>query len=256
MQRIAVIADIHGHLPALEAVLRDIQDVGVDLIIVNGDLADGPFPAETLGLLSGLAQKALWLRGNSDRWLVEAYDGRFQARGNSTDDLLAWAATTLSRDQRDSLDKLPLTHWIDHPPMGHLGFCHASARSDNEMILVDSTLQHAEAALAGLDAETIVLGHTHMPFDRLFDRRRMINGGSVGMPYGHAGTSWVLIDDHIVLRRTPYDVDAASARIAASGMPGALDFIRDYVRTTYSDRAALDAFRQTMQRQQAGGHFD
>jgi len=66
MERVAVLADIHGNLPALEAVLADVERAGVDLIVLNGDLADGPFPVETLDLLSGLGDRALWLRGNEE----------------------------------------------------------------------------------------------------------------------------------------------------------------------------------------------
>jgi putative phosphoesterase len=76
--RVAVLADIHGNLPALEAVLRDVHAAGVDAIVLNGDLADGPMPAQTLDRLEELGDRAVWVRGNSDRWLAEAFDGTFQ----------------------------------------------------------------------------------------------------------------------------------------------------------------------------------
>ena len=71
----AVLADIHGNLPALDAVLRDIDSVGVDAVVLNGDLATGPMPAETLDRLAELGGKATWVRGNADRELVAAFDG-------------------------------------------------------------------------------------------------------------------------------------------------------------------------------------
>ena len=74
--RVAVLADIHGNLTALDAVLDDIDAAGVDAIVLNGDIATGPMPAETLDRLAELREQAIWVRGNADRELVAAYDGR------------------------------------------------------------------------------------------------------------------------------------------------------------------------------------
>jgi putative phosphoesterase len=80
--RVAVLADIHGNLPALEAVLRDVEAAGgVDAIVLNGDLADGPMPAQTLDRLEELGNRAIWVRGNTDRDLAAAFDGTFQPLG-------------------------------------------------------------------------------------------------------------------------------------------------------------------------------
>lgn len=254
MTRIAVVADLHGNLDALEAVLAEAA--GSDLLVVNGDLADGPFPSETLDRLMALGDRALGLRGNGDRWLLDACEGRYQPRDPGVDDLIRWVAGRLTPAQRAYLAALSLRRTLDHPRLGRLGFCHATARSDNEMLLVDATLDHARAALAGLDAPTVFLGHSHMPFDRLFDRRRVVNTGSVGMPYGHGGASWALVDEAVTLRRTSYDARAAAARVAGSGMPGAADFARDCVLATSGDAEALDAFRPVVERQRRTGVFD
>lgn len=254
--RLAVLADIHGNLPALEAVLAEVERESPDAIVLNGDVADGPFPAETLDRLTALGDRAIWVRGNGDRWLAEAHDGTYRPRGGEPDALMAWAARRLTRQHRDRLAGLPLTATVHHPVLGRIGVCHATARHDNEMLLVDSPLDHARDALAGLDAPTVLLGHSHMPFDRLFDRRRVVNPGSVGMPYGHEGAAWAMIDHAITLRRTPYDVAAAAGRIAESGMPDAHAFAREYVLTTASDREAMEAFQGTRLRQQATGLYD
>ncbi len=79
--RVAVLADIHGNLPALEAVLADVETAGVDAIVLNGDLADGPMPAQTLDRLEELGEQAIWVRGNTDRCLADAFDGTFQPSG-------------------------------------------------------------------------------------------------------------------------------------------------------------------------------
>ncbi len=255
MPSVAVLADIHGNLPALEAVLDDIEKAGVDLIVLNGDLADGPFPAETLDRLAGLGNRAVWLRGNGDRWLAEARDGRFKHPDPPTDAIIQWASRGITDAQAGRLASLPLMNIVTVMARGSVGFCHATGRSDNEMFLVDSSLAQAEAAFAAFDTETVVVGHCHMPFDRLINGRRFVNAGSVGMPYGHSGAAWALIGRDVVLRRTDYDVEAAAARITMTGMPGADAFIETYIRTTPSDVEALDAYREIVLRQQATMEF-
>ena len=123
------------------------------------------------------------------------------------------------------------------------------------MLLVDSSMGQARAAFADLDAGLVMVGHSHMPFDRLFDRRRVVNVGSVGLPYGHAGASWALLGPDVVLRRSSYDERAAADLILATGMPGAEDFVTSCVLTTESDAEALDVFRVTLERQQRDGDF-
>ncbi|MBE7220464.1 MAG: metallophosphoesterase family protein, partial [Caulobacteraceae bacterium] len=138
---------------------------------------------------------------------------------------------------------------LDVTGLGTVAFCHATARGDNEMFLVDSDLAQAAAAFASLPGDTVVLGHCHMPFDRLFDRRRFVNAGSVGMAYGHGGASWLLLGPDVVLKRTPYDAEAAATRMRRGGMPGLDTFIDAYIRQTPSDAEALASYRAVRQRQ-------
>ena len=256
VKRVAVLADIHGHLPALDAVLAEPDVQAADLIVLNGDLADGPCPSETLSRLEVLGSRALWLRGNGERWLAEAHAGRFRHPDLATDTLIHWAAGQLTHARLDRLAGLSMSVTLDIAGLGRVAVCHATGRSDNEMFLVDSTMAQARAAFASIDADLIVVGHSHMPFDRLFDRRRVINGGSVGLPYGHSGASWALLGPDIVLRRTPYDARAAADTIRAAGMPDVDDFVSSCVLATPSDAEAHAAFHQTLQRQQSSGQFD
>ncbi|BCJ38932.1 phosphoesterase [Actinocatenispora thailandica] len=243
--KIAVLADIHGHLPALDAVLADVEAAGVDAIVLNGDIATGPMPAETLDRLLALGDRAIWVRGNAERELVEEYDGRLPA---DLPDLVTlptrYAASRLTRAHRDLLADLPLTVTLDVDGLGPTLFCHATGRSDVEMVLVDSPIERYRQAFAGSDERTVVLGHTHMPFDRLADRRRFVNPGSVGMPYGEPGAHWALLGPHVTLRRTGYDLAAAAdtLRAAAPGYPDIDEFVADNVRTVPSDAEALAAF--------------
>jgi predicted phosphodiesterase len=243
--RVAVLADIHGNLPALEAVLDDVATAGVDAIVLNGDVVAGPMPVETLDRLAALGDRTVWVRGNADREVADAYDG---VPGDDLPDearLTAdYCAARLTPRHRDTLAGLPLSVTLEVAGLGPVRFCHATARGDTEMILVDSPVDRYRAAFAGTTEPTVVLGHTHMPFDRLADRRRFVNPGSVGMPYGAAGAHWALLGPDVVLRRTGYDARAAAAtfRAAAAGYPGLDAFIAENVLTTPSDAAALAAF--------------
>ncbi len=231
--RIAVLADIHGMLPALEAVLAEPDVQNADRIVLAGDLAAGPQPVETLDRLSALGERALWVRGNADREL---------ATGATDYPIDAWAARRLRPDQVRKLAALPLT-----VRLGDIVFCHATPRNDTEVVLVDSPVARWAEVFAGLpeNVSTVVCGHTHMPFVRLVDRRVVVNPGSVGMPYGGAGAHWALLaDGAVTLRNTVFDIDEAIERIAAeSAYPEARAFAEEYLRSAASDVDALEAFR-------------
>jgi predicted phosphodiesterase len=251
--RVAVLSDIHGNLPALDAVLTDVWQAGPDLVVLNGDLADGPMPAQTLDRLAELGDRAVWVRGHADRRLVDAFDGNFMIPGLDTDpsaDWFEWCAARLNRYYRDLLAGLPPLVTLDVDGLGPVAFCHATARDDGEYILVDSPIAHYRGAFAGVAEPTVVVGHTHMPFDRLAAGRRVVNAGSVGLQYGHPGASWALLGPDVVLRRTRYDADAAAAALwtAARDLPGAEGFIGN-VRACAGDAEALQAFTQTVHQQ-------
>jgi predicted phosphodiesterase len=242
--RVAVLADIHGNLPALDAALADIDAAGADRIVLNGDIATGPMPAETLDRLAGLGDRAVWVRGNADRELVAAYDG--EPLGDDLPPEAAgptrYAAARLARHHRDLLAGLPLTVTLEVDGLGPTLFCHATARNDTEIVLVDSPVDSFQQAFSGVTAATVVLGHTHMPFDRLADRRRYVNPGSLGMPYGLPGAHWALLGPDVVLRRTPYDLAGAAAVLGRTGYPGIEEFVAENVRTVPSDAEALAVF--------------
>jgi predicted phosphodiesterase len=256
--RVAVLADIHGNLPALEAVLRDVDAAGVDAIVLNGDLADGPMPAQTLDRLEELGKRAIWVRGNTDRSLAAAFDGTFQPSGlpaNPPAGYFTWCAARIGRAHRDRLAGMPLKVTLDIDGLGPVAFCHGTARDDNEFILVDSPIGHYQAAFADVAEQMVVLGHTHMPFDRLADRRRFLNPGSVGLPYGHAGAGWALLGPDVALHRTLYDTRAAAATLlaSASDLPG-IEFITGNTAAAASDAEAMAAFTEAV-RQQAGNQL-
>jgi putative phosphoesterase len=240
MEHIAVLADVHGVLPALEAVLAEEDVLAADVIVLAGDIASGPQPVETLDLLTELGERVVWIRGNADRELVEMARGAFDRE--APDAVSPWAAEQLRADQVELLAGLPTTVTI-----GDTVFCHATPRDDEEMVLVDSPISRWATVFDGVPADirTIVCGHTHMPFARQVDRRLVVNAGSVGMPYGAPGPSWALLTpDGVQLRRAPLDAVKAAARIVAeSAFPDRRAWVDEYLLNTYSDTEALEAFR-------------
>ena len=243
--RVAVLADIHGNLPALDAALADIDAADVDSIVLNGDIATGPMPTETLGRLAELGEKVRWVRGNADRELVAACDGFLNSDLPDAVRLRTqYCASRLDSRHRALLAGLPLSISLDVTGLGPVRFCHATTRSDTEIMLVDSPVSRYREAFADFAEPTVVLGHTHMPFDRLADRRRFVNPGSVGMPYGSAGAHWALLGPTVALRRVEYDADSAAAmfRSAAPGYPRLDEFIEQNVLTVPSDDEALAVF--------------
>jgi predicted phosphodiesterase len=233
--RVAVLSDVHGHLPALDAVLTEVDQARVDHIVLTGDVAAGPMPVPVLDRLLALGDRAAWMRGNGDRELVTV-------PADPVDPMVPWAAAQLTADHRAHLASLPLTVTLDVDGLGPTLFCHATPRDDEEAVLVDAPPDRWAEVLAGRPEQAVVLGHTHMPFVRLADRRLIVNPGSVGMPYGRPGAHWAVLGPGVDLRVTRYDVAAACATLARCGYPGIEPWLDAYVRHTAGDLAALTAF--------------
>jgi len=237
---IAVLADIHGNLPALEAVLADVALTDADVLMICGDVASGPLPIETLDVLRAL-HRARFVRGNADRGLVTAFDGEKLPRwpGPAAD----WCASQLSREHRDFLASFsePISVVVDG--IGRVLFCHGSPRSDEEMMTAETPDSRLRDFLSGVEADLVVCGHTHMTFDRVVDGVRIINPGSVGMPYGDPGAFWALLGPGVEFRRTDYDREAAAARIRLSTWPGAQEVASSNVVSVPSVDAAMAFFR-------------
>jgi putative phosphoesterase len=237
---VAVLSDIHGVLPALDAVLAEPAVQAAERLVLTGDIAAGPQPVPVLDRLLALGDRVTWVRGNADRELVELARGQTDDVG---DPIAPWAARQLTADHVDWLARLPYPVTVDVAGFGDVVFCHATPRDDEEVVVVDSRLERWAEVLAGLPGEvaTVVCGHTHMPFTRLAHRRLIINPGSVGMPYGRQGAHWALLaDGAVTMRRTAYDATAACRLVTEqSSYPDVAEWADYFLHARASDAEAL-----------------
>jgi predicted phosphodiesterase len=224
LRSLAALYDIHGNLPALEAMLGELYVDPPDAVVVGGDVAAGPMPSEVLTRLRELPWPVHWLRGNADRAVVMGFDGTIPAeladhplfRGD------AWAATFISREDRDFLASLPPLLAFEVDGIGEVLFCHGTARSDEERVTTATPPERLARILVEAEAETVVAGHTHRQFDRAAGQRRMINAGSIGRPYEHRpGAYWLRLGPGVSLMRTAYDTASADAAFHELGYPAA-----------------------------------
>ena len=209
--RVAAIGDIHGNLPALEAVLAELDREGVDEIVVAGDTISGPWPAEVFDLLS--ERGASHVRGNADREVIERRD-RYGP-------LAAWSAERLGESRLAVARSWSLTHELGVDGLGRVLVCHSTPASDDPIYTRITPDAEMDAILGSVDADVVVCGHTHMQYDRtLPSGLRVVNAGSVGMPYeGEPGAYWALLGPEVELRRTIYDVEATVGAIEVLGAP-------------------------------------
>jgi predicted phosphodiesterase len=221
--RVAVLSDIHGNIRALDAVLKEIERERPDRIVFCGDAASGPFPSETLARLMELEEQALFVHGNADRALISAFDRQLAFDPEERNPALlvsSWNARQIDQEGRDFLAGFEDFVTLDVAGLGRTYFCHGSPRTDEEII----TLLTPEGHLLGLFQEiqqpVLVCGHTHHQFDRRIRRYRVINPGSVGMPYqGRPGAYWALLGPEVVLHRTEYDYERAVGEAIAADYP-------------------------------------
>jgi putative phosphoesterase len=200
--RVAALSDIHGNLPALEAVLAELEREPVDAIVVVGDIVGGPFSAEVLDRLVRLPD-IRFVRGNADRLVLEG----------ESEHGVDWSAERerLGEDRLELVRAWPLSLELEIEPLGRVLFCHATPSADEPIFTRLTPDADVRELLGDTGAEVVVVGHTHVQFDRrLEDGPRVVNAGSVGMPYeGRRGAFWALLGPDVELRRTEYDVEAA-----------------------------------------------
>ena len=237
---VAVLSDVHGVLPVLEAVLAEPDVRTAELIVVTGDHASGPMPVPVLDCLVELGERCLLVRGNADRDSLPSVTVSGPSMRNHAGPPSSSAATSFGCWPSC---RTPST-WTS---TDSARWCSATGRHATMTRSSWSTLAWTggKEVFADLDAavQTVVCGHTHMPFVRLVERRLVINPGSIGMPYGRPVGVGALRDGQVSLRHTPVDADAAiAAVIAGSTYPERAAWAEEYLRAANSDADALRAF--------------
>lgn len=227
--RVAALYDVHGNLPALEAVLAEVpHDVA---IVSGGDVFSGPMPAETLARLRDLGPRVTFVRGNADRDLGP-YEEQWRAR-------YEWLLAQLTPEELAVAEAWPETATLEVDGLGRTLFCHGTPRSDQEAITAITSDDRLQEILAHVLERTVVCGHTHHQFDRRAGDTRVVNAGSVGMPYeGRPGAYWALLGPDVEFRCTEYDVAAAAEAIRATSYPDPEEKIEVLTNPYPADEAA------------------
>ena len=205
--RVAALYDVHANVPALEAVLAEVERERVDTIVFGGDLTWGPEPSEALTIVRSLPH-ARFVRGNCDREPDE------------------WERSRLSAEDVAFLQGLPESLELDT-----VLYCHATPRSDEEIVTPATSDEDLAEILEGVEQQAVIAGHTHMQQDRQIGAVRFVNAGSVGLPYeGELAAFWALVDDgEIELRKTSLEVDRVADAFRRSDWPRAEELLRENV---------------------------
>jgi predicted phosphodiesterase len=233
--RVAALYDVHGNLPALDAVLAKLEQEEPDAIMFGGDIIAGPMPRETLERVRSLGQKAHLIRGNADRIALEFRRG-LRSEGEGLGD---WVGKQLTDEEVEFVESVPLTVTLDLDGLGPTCFCHATPRDDEEVFTERDPDAIVAEMLAGTEETTIVCGHTHMQVDRRVNRWRVVNPGSVGLSYDGTGAHWALLGPDVELRRTDYDREDASRRF------------REIVGSRSRESSVIDNLLRTATREEA-----
>jgi putative phosphoesterase len=238
---VAALYDIHGNLPALDAVLGQVEQ-RVERIVIGGDIVLGPMPRETLARVRALGDRAIVIRGNCDRLVADPHAASVERLPPTVRDVVRWTTGLLSAEEREFLDALPMTATLNVSDIGEVLFCHATPRSDEELFTVQSADEEIAPMFAGVTAPLVVCGHTHMQFDRRLREHRIVNAGSIGMPYGEPGAYWLSLGPDVRMERTGYDLSGAATAVRATAYPEAEPFATGHVLSPPSAAEMLEAF--------------
>jgi putative phosphoesterase len=229
-ERVAVITDIHGNLPALQATLARIDELGIEAVYCGGDLVGyGPHPNEVCALIEERAIPTIY--GNYDHAIardehdcgcayITAHDRELGQRS------IEWTLVHTGQPAKDFMRRLPFDLRFS---LGNqrVRLVHGSPRKVNEYLFEDKPPKTFERIAALADCEVLVFGHTHKPWIHSYGGVLFVNCGSVGKPKdGDPRASFALLEADAQqkvsasIERVPYDAGAVAREVAASGLPG------------------------------------
>ena len=243
--RVAALYDIHGNLPALQAVFSAIEKAKVDHMVVGGDVVLGPMSVECLDFLKSVQIPTTYIRGNCETSVLKQLKNE---SGGSFPEIvqqqISWTADSLSTRHQSMLSKWPATVTLSISGLGSVLFCHATPQNENDIFTKFTSKEKLLAIFKQVKEPTVICGHTHMQFDRQVENTRVVNAGSVGMPFGKPGAFWLLLGPDIELRHTTYDLETAAELLSQSSYPGAKKFAEKNVLVPPSEEAMVERLRK------------
>jgi Icc-related predicted phosphoesterase len=243
--RVAAIYDIHGNLPALEAVLQEIRQMRVDLVVVGGDVVRGPMRRECLSCLLDFEIPTQFIQGNGEvAVLAHSAGANPGSLPEQARQAVRWSAEQLSPEFQSLIASWRKTLRLDLHGLGDVLFCHATPRNENECFTRLTLEDRLLPVFDGVNESLVICGHTHMQFDRMVGRTRVVNAGSVGMPFGEPGAYWLLLGPDVQPRRTRYELTNAAERIRGTNYPQAEEFAARNVMQPPSEQAMLEVFKR------------
>ncbi len=242
--KIAALYDIHGNLPALEAVLAEALQSDIDQLLIGGDVVLGPMSKECLDLLMNLPLPIQYIKGNCEEAVLSEMKGQAptQLPDHVVEDL-RWTAQQLSSSHREFMTSWPNTLTLEMEKLGKVLFCHGTPRDLNENFTRNSSKEKLKHIFSAVEADMVICGHTHMQFDFMLDKIRIINAGSVGMPFGSPGAYWLLLDSEVSLCCTSYDLQAAVQKVEHTSYPHARSFAEHSILHPPSEDVMIEALK-------------
>ena len=241
---IAALYDIHGNLSALQAVLHELVQIKPDLVVIGGDVLPGPFPRACLDAIKKFPYPTKYIKGNGEDGVIDANENKIDpGLPESVQHSLNWNAQKMENEQIQEISSWPKTFSLSHPILGQILFCHATPENNTEIFTKKTSADLLPNSLYSFKDTIIICGHTHMQFDIIRKGVRIINAGSIGMPFGKSGAFWLLIKENITVMDTPYDLEDASQKVITSGYPEAHQFSEMIIRPP-SESDMLERFSQ------------
>jgi predicted phosphodiesterase len=212
-------------------------------MVIGGDVLPGPMPRETLSYLLELDLPTQFIRGNGDRVVLEQMAGKEPAEvPESFREVIRWNARQLAPEHERLIAGWPKTLRVTVSGLGEVLFCHATPRNDTDVFTRLTPEDSLIPVFEEPDVPTVICGHTHMQFDRTIGKVRVVNAGSVGMPFGNPGAYWLLLGPQVELRITNYDLEKAAERIRQTGYPQAEEFAARSILQPPSETEMLEIF--------------
>ena len=242
--RVAALYDIHGNLPALEAVLHELRREGIDRLVIGGDVVPGPMSSESIDRVLNLGLPTDFVRGNGELAALAERTGSPSGVPEPYRDVVRWSGESLTPEQADAIAGWPRTVLLRIPPLGDVLFCHATPRNENEIFTKLTREERLLEIFRGLDVAMVVCGHTHMQFDMMVGGTRIVNPGSIGMPFGAPGADYLLLGPGVDLKHISYDLEGAAGRIRQTAYPKAEDFASRNLLHPPSEQQILETYAQ------------